>query len=227
MNSKNLNQNILIISQVLNLLIIIFSAVILAKFIWWIITPSINEVYLEKTTVNQFDNSVKYVINRHPFGIMVENKAPIPSIIEKIKLSGVYQNTLKNSIAFFDIDSKHVIAKIGDDIAEGVILKSVKRNKVIVLFQGHELAIFLSGGTAQPVEPQENYNNEERFKTPYSMPNKSYEYENRGNNNKATEEIRERRRQLIEEFEKQSLAGQNNKDNERSQPDRINKESSK
>lgn len=226
MNSKSLNQNILIISQVLNLLIIIFFAVILAKFIWWIITPSITEVYVEKTTVSQFDNSVKYVINRHPFGIMVENKAPLPSIMEKIKLSGVYLNTSKNSIAFFDIDSKHVIAKIGDDIAEGVILKSIKGNKAIVLFQGQELAILLSGGTAQPVEPQTNSNNEERFKTPYSMPNKPYDYENRGNN-KAVDEIRERRRQLIEEFEKQSLAGQNNKDNERSQPDRINKESSK
>lgn len=229
MNSKDLNQTILIISQALNLLVIVFFAVFLAKTTWWVFSPSTVDVYVEKNSANQFDNSVKYVINRYPFGVIAELKQQAPSIIEKVKLSGIYLNTKKDSIAFLDVDNKHIIVKIGEEVAESVTLKSIKEDRVIVLYQGRELAILLSGGTAQPVVPDTNEktpnSNNESLRTLYDGTNRFPEFDNR-TNNKAAEEIRERRRQLLEEFEKQSAMERSSKDNANSM-ERNNRESTK
>lgn len=109
MLTKKLNATIVIASQVLDFIIVLYFAVLLAKLVWWIINPSITDVYVEKSSATQFEKSIKYIANRHPFGIVpkvIEVKNVAPPIADLIKLTGVYFDPPHNSMAFIEYGGK-------------------------------------------------------------------------------------------------------------------------
>jgi hypothetical protein len=202
MLTKNLDAGILVSSKIINLIVLLMAAWLLAKATWWVTNPIDADVYVDKTAITQFDNSVKYIINRYPFGVIAEQKAAkAPAIAAQLKLTGIYLNTPKNSIAFFELNGKHLLLKIGDKIDSAVTLKSIDDNSVVITDESGETTIRMTtgGGSSAEVKnaPQNSnfysnsYNNQQ---PPLSTTNNN---SNSSNNNS---DAQEKRRKLIEEY---------------------------
>ncbi|MBP9742648.1 MAG: hypothetical protein KBD37_04740 [Burkholderiales bacterium] len=204
MLTKKLNTTILIASQILNFVIILYFAVLLAKLIWWIINPAIGEVYIEKSSATQFDKSIKYIENRHPFGVIVkvvEVKTVAPPIASLIKLTGIYFEPPKNSIAFIeyanskdnkDNGAKKLTLRLGDSVIEdNAIITEINIDNIVIVQNGSTATISLSkpsnnnsSGAASNISPNPR------------MPA----------SNNSSDEFKARRRQLLNEFAEKSQA---------------------
>ena len=106
MFTKKINKTILLVSQLLNVGVTIYFVVLFSHLVWWIFTPNNdNNVYLEKVSVNQYDDDSAYIMNRYPFGIIEkvkESATPQSQIANHIKLTGIYFNPPRDSIAIIE-----------------------------------------------------------------------------------------------------------------------------
>lgn len=223
---KNFNGGLLITSRVLNVLLILYIAVMMAKFIWWIFSPSSPEVYVEKTSVKQFDNSTKNVINRYPFGvIVVQKKAEVVAVItDDIKLTGVYLNTKANTIAFIELNKKPMIAKVGDTVGNGVVIKVINPDSIVVIQNDNEVTLKLAGGTAQPSSTGSagvssyipgNSRANDSYQAPTANPSQmnspsDYNSNSSDQSGSVNDEFKERRKKLIEEFSRRNGSQESN-----------------
>ncbi len=190
MHTKTLNLIIFAVSQVINLLIILYFAVLAAKLVWWLINPALDSVYIEKSSATEFEKSFKYVNNRHPFGIIskvVESAPPEPEISSLVKLNGIYFNPPK-SLAFITYSDKSYVASIGDKIMNNAILTSISTDLIVVSQNGADATI--------RIDPNKNgSDSKSSFATDTSSSNfTSY------NNDSSNNDIKERRKKLIEDF---------------------------
>jgi len=130
---KQVNLIINITSQVLKFFITMYLAIIVAKFIWWVLEPRTPDVYVAPSDVRLLDNGVKFIINRAPFGVVPVAQSYKPAIASLVKLTGVYvAGESSNSLAFYEINNKSYIAKVGDTINGSAILKSVSTNSIML-----------------------------------------------------------------------------------------------
>ena len=205
---KQVNLGISIASRVMRYFIIFYSAVLLAKFVLWVFTPNISEIYHDKFNLLAFETSGKFIMNRAPFGVILapppDAAPPVPTIVSQMKLTGVYVNTLKNSMAFYELDKKSYIAKIGDTIGSSAVLKSISANGIVVSENGLDGEVKMSGGdgTAQAPTSQSNTNNSVFNNSNYQPPaqNNSNPSMQNQQNEQQPDDFAERRRKLMEEF---------------------------
>ena len=150
MFTKKLNTFILVASQVLNFAIIMFFAMLLAKLVWWMINPSIGDVYVEKMSATQFDSSAKYIVNRYPFGIIVKAKAveeAQPQIVDQIKVTGIYRGGSNDSMVLIEASGKTLVYRIGAMILGSATLKAINSDGIVVTEDGHDAVIKISNGS--------------------------------------------------------------------------------
>jgi len=215
---KQANSLINVGSIILRVAIVFYCAVLLAKLTWWIITPSVSDIYAEKSDVAVFDKSGKFIINRSPFGkVVAPPTPPKPAIVSHMKLTGVYFNTLKDSIVFYELNNKSYIAKVGDTIGNTAILKSITPSGIILTENNTDAEVNMSGGSAvvQPLtRPSSNSNNNQNnsflsnnYPTSTQQNPSVNNSFNRNSGNyvedygtQSSDNLADKRRKLIEEF---------------------------
>lgn len=205
MFTKRLNQIIVVISLIINYLFVVICALILANLFWWFITPSVANVYVEKTNALQYEKSVKYINNHHPFGIIIappDKKTEVPPIAQQIKLTGIYYNPPNDSIAFIEYNSKSYVYKINADIANsGAIVKQINIDNIMIMQNNNSATVKMSSGSGKNVVVPTTNSNFNRFGSndyqPNNITNNNYQAQP---NNYITEELKEKRNKLIEEF---------------------------
>ena len=143
---KQVNLIINITSKILYLLIIIYLAVFTAKIVWWIFTPIISDIYVEKSNIDSHNLNYKFIINRAPFGAVITPTAQAkPTIVDKMRLTGIYDAN-HDSIIFYQIDNTSHIAKIGDSVDKNIVIKTILADSVILFDGKHDIEIFLTHG---------------------------------------------------------------------------------
>ncbi len=213
MLTKNLNDNIVTACRILNVLLILYFAILSAHVVWWVLSPTVPEVYLTKGGVKTFDNSVKSIINRIPFGEIVVKESAVAVVKDDIKLTGVYLNTSKDSIAFLEVNKKPMIVKLGDQIVPGTFLKSIYPESIVITQDSSDITMGLdkgSGGSGAPdnsgpVGAFGNRGGIQQSQTSYIPEDARNQQSNSGNmpgndRSEQMEEMRARRKRMIEEF---------------------------
>ncbi len=213
MYTKNLNTFILTASQTLNIAVIMLFAVILARLVWWVVNPTFSEVYMERSSTVQNDD-IKFIINRYPFGVIAKEKKAekvVPHIVDQIKLVGVYVNTQKDSIAFIQIGDKTQTVKIGAAILGNATLKAVNPDSIIVSEGGNDATVSLSSGSGSSGDSNGGSNNNMNSNIPHMRPDARQYNPNHGNNSQMpstnSDEFKERRRKIVEEFAQHQQSG--------------------
>jgi hypothetical protein len=90
------------------------------------------------------------IINRAAFGVYVEERVAVPTI--NLKVIGVYAAGPDNSVAFLQVDDKHIIASIGDTVLEGKI-KAITPTGIILTSQNQDVSIQIGGSNAMSNTP--------------------------------------------------------------------------
>lgn len=217
MLTKKLNTTVALVSQMLTFVITLYFAVLLAKLVWWVINPSISEVYIEKSSANQFDKSIKYIINRYPFGIIpkvVEQKHVAPPIADQVKLTGIYFNP-PNSMAFLEYGGKAYTVMTGSKIMDDALLKSIAADHVVVSQNGADATIELSKGSGTATQGSSETSHPAPTPSLRADPTHMDRHNSPANNNgsNSTDDFKERRRKLIEEFAQKQQAPANGNGN--------------
>lgn len=170
---------------------IFYSAVIIANGIWWLLSPSRSNIYVEWIDPDRADKSANYIINRYPFGIVVVPKvveAAKPRIVDQLKLKGIYLNTPSDSIALVDYESKPIILKTGQFIGSSdAILKLINNDSIVVTENGVDATIKMSY-ISEPANT--GYNPSRNLPNTLNAPAQ----DTIGN------DLRDRRRKLMEDF---------------------------
>ncbi len=230
MKNITINQTINLLSAAAIYLIIISAGVMLGKSIWWLANPLGYDTYSNIVNRN-FDSSklAQTIINRAPFGVVTEEKAPVPTIAEQIKVVGVYAAGPNNSIAFITVSGKNSIATIGDTVLDAKV-KAITPDGVIFLSGKQDVTINLSSSNATPNTSNTSSNNHQNSGSAGYIPNaapsnsnNNQDMQNHGNTNQPAnnnennatqgndnDSIADKRRKMIEAFQKQNAGGNNN-----------------
>lgn len=230
MKNITINQTINLLSAAAIYLIIISAGVMLGKSIWWLANPLGYDTYSNIVNRN-FDSSklAQTIINRAPFGVVTEEKAPVPTIAEQIKVVGVYAAGPNNSIAFITVSGKNSIATIGDTVLDAKV-KAITPDGVIFLSGKQDVTINLSSSNATPNTSNTSSNNHQNSGSAGYIPNaapsnsnNNQDTQNHGNTNQPAnnnennatqgndnDSIADKRRKMIEAFQKQNAGGNNN-----------------
>lgn len=230
MKNITINQTINLLSAAAIYLIIISAGVMLGKSIWWLANPLGYDTYSNIVSRN-FDSSklAQTIINRAPFGVVTEEKAPVPTIAEQIKVVGVYAAGPNNSIAFITVSGKNSIATIGDTVLDAKV-KAITPDGVIFLSGKQDVTINLSSSNATPNTSNTSSNNHQNSGSAGYIPNaapsnsnNNQDTQNHGNTNQPAnnnennatqgndnDSIADKRRKMIEAFQKQNAGGNNN-----------------
>ena len=150
---KKINPNQLIVntSRALRYLVFILTSILLAQIIWWFIKPlGYNSIENPALNTAKSQDFAQAIINRAAFGIYVEEHAAVPTI--NLKVIGVYAAGPDNSVAFLQVDDKHIIASIGDTVLEGK-LKAITPTGIILTSQNQDVNIQIGGSNAMSNTP--------------------------------------------------------------------------
>ncbi|MCC2626119.1 MAG: Type secretion system protein [Burkholderiales bacterium] len=151
LTTKRINIGISIISRILRVVIILYSASLLANCIWWLLSPSDADIFVQQPSLDTRDRATTYINNNSPFGIIVV-KAKVtekPRIIDQLKLTGVYLNTNKDSFAFLEYQGKPTIARQGAQVAGSeATIKSISPSSIVVNSDGEDVTIKITAGSA-------------------------------------------------------------------------------
>lgn len=146
MKKINPNQLIINISKSLRYLSLVLIALLCSKIIWWVINPlGYTQVDNPALRSEKSQDFAQAIINRAAFGVYVEEHAATPTI--NIKVIGVYAAGPNNSVAFLQIDDKHVIASIGDKVLEGKI-KAILPSGVIITTNNQDVSVSIGGSNS-------------------------------------------------------------------------------
>ena len=145
------NQLIVNTSRALRYLVFILTSILIAQIIWWFANP-IGYNSIENPAINtaKSQDFAQAIINRAAFGIYVEEHAAVPTI--NLKVIGVYAAGPDNSVAFLQVDDKHLIASIGDTVLEGKI-KAITPTGIILTSQNQDVSIQIGGSNAMSNTP--------------------------------------------------------------------------
>lgn len=136
-------------------------AIISSGFVWWAINP-LHSNTLKNVPIEKSDNNLAQgIINRAPFGTIVKKVEVVvaPTILDQVKVVGVYAAGVDNSIAFLQIEGKNSISKIGDKVLEGT-LKNILPNGVVINDGKQDVTIEISSGnsTSNPAQSSSGNN---------------------------------------------------------------------
>jgi type II secretory pathway component PulC len=184
---KNINSIINILVKIIHYAMFFYIAIILSNVFWWIFTP--NNPRIEYNTVlAKFDDAEKFIVNRKPFGLMLEVKDEVkakPTIASLIKITGIYANDTKHSFVFYELNGKNSLGRVGDKL-DSAIITQINSNGIVINDNGHNFPIeFVKSdhllSTSNNDKPNENT-------SPIA------------NNSTNKEELSKKREQLIQEF---------------------------
>jgi hypothetical protein len=151
LTTKRINVGISIISRILRVIIILYSASLLANCVWWLLSPSNADIFVQQPSLDTRDRATAYINNNSPFGIVVV-KAKVsekPRIIDQLKLTGVYLNTNKDSFAFLEYQGKPTITRNGAKVAgSDATIKSIGTSSIVVNSDGEDVTIKITAGSA-------------------------------------------------------------------------------
>ena len=196
---------------------------LVAKFVWWVFSPSDSDVYVELSNINAYDNSGKFIINRNPFGVVLAPPPPpSPTIASEITLTGLYLGSPASSIAFYELKNKPYIAKIGDSIPDSsAIVKSITAKGMVVSENNVDVDINIGkgAGAAQVVSSSSNTNSQNNFlnnsqsggyggsslgqnqaQPSMSPSNENSARQNNSNQDSQSSDLVDKRRKMIEDF---------------------------
>lgn len=170
MKKINSNQLIINISKSLRYLSLVLIALLCSKIIWWMINPlGYTQVDNPAFRSEKSQDFAQAIINRAAFGVYVEEHAATPTI--NIKVIGVYAAGPNNSVAFLQVDDKHVIASIGDQVLEGKI-KTILPTGIIITTNNQDVSVGIGGSNAMsntiPSNSTSQSNNSAASPTPYN-----------------------------------------------------------
>jgi len=203
MITKKINNTILVSSRVAVFAMKMGFAVFFAKLLWWLITPTYNEIYVDRTRINQKDSATKYIINRYPFGETVitktmENKPLFSSLV---RLHGVYDNG-DNSMAFVNYSGTNKAVKVGDSISDDIFLTQVNANDIIITQNGINATIEITKSDQTPNSKLKSGSGDfSPNNSQVNSANDSNMVSDAGDNG----DLMERRREMIERFAKQEV----------------------
>jgi hypothetical protein len=227
MKNITINQTINLLSTTAIYLIMIFAGILFGKSVWWLANPLGYDTYNNIISRNFDSNKLaQTIINRAPFGMVTEEKAPVPTIAEQIKVVGVYAAGPNNSVAFITVNGKNSIAVIGDSVLEAKV-KAIKPDGVVFLAEKQDVTINLTSSSASPNSPSSSNGNNGHTQSPsgangYIPSNSPPPSNNQNNSNQQTsndnsatsgnqandsDSIAEKRRKMIEAFQKQNAGG--------------------
>lgn len=196
--------------------------VAVSGFIWWCVNPSNSNQLLNVPPYPVNANVAQAVINQAPFGIIVKKVevVNVPTIQEQVKVNGVYAAGVQNSIAFLTVETKHIIAKIGDKVLDGTLVQ-VLPDGVIINDGKQDVTIKMTEDTAHGAQSSGNQSNGTSQSTNNYSPDSSRggmpssnnpnNYQpNDGGNNSSRDDMISQRKKMIEQFQQQnSDSGQN------------------
>ncbi len=205
---KRLNLGLNIASVMLNFIMLISLAWIGSNAFWWMFSPLATDPYIYTPPVNQYDNSIKYINNRAPFGVIIVEKPKVALVNDNIKLTGIYLNTVKDSIVFLEVNSKPIIAKIGDEILPGTKIETINATKVVLNSNGTNQDLTLQRGSTEanagisiPSNSQQNNSRTEDDDNNNTKSNATVTGSPQ-NTDSNMEEVRARRKKMIDEMMK-------------------------
>lgn len=151
MKKINPNQLIIQISKSLRYLVLVLLALLSSKIVWWTINP-LGYTQIENPALKseKSQDFAQAIINRAAFGIYVEEHAATPTI--NVKVIGVYAAGPSNSVAFLQVDEKHIIASIGDSVLEGKI-KTILPTGIVITTNNQDIIVNIGGSNAMSNTP--------------------------------------------------------------------------
>lgn len=234
MKNININLSIRLLCILIRYGIILSIGSLLGKIVWWAVNP------LDYNTFNNIissssksDTLAQGIVNRAPFGVVTQEKAPEPTIKDQVKVLGVYAGGPNNSIAFIQVNGKNDIAVIGDSVLNAKI-KTITPDGIVLIADNQDVKINISSGNSKPSENNSSAAYVNKNDRPNSAANNSYipnvnarqirdnnrfereqeEKRYRRNAPQNEELIMEQRRKMIEEFQRQNAEHSNtNSDN--------------
>jgi hypothetical protein len=231
MKNININQSITNLSLVSRYGIIFGMAIFLGKLFWWLTNPMGYHIYNSQISSSyKSDRLAQGIVNLAPFGITIEEKAPQPAIADEVKLVGVYAGGIHNSIAFIQVNNSSQIVQVGDNILDAQ-LKVINPQSIILNSKNQDITIKLTAGANSGGDhphgsnnrlPSDNQNNKSGYipnnnQTPQAQNTSQTDMQQQGinNNNDNSQEnnieaIAEKRRKMIEAFQRQNNAADNN-----------------
>jgi len=232
MKNITINQAIGILSVVIQFTLVIFTATLLSQGLWWVANPLGYDTY-DNISSKSLDSAklAQTIINRAPFGIISQEKAPVPTIADQIKVVGVYAAGPNNSIAFITTNGKNSIAAIGDTVLDSKV-KAITPNGVIFRSQNQDVTINLSSASSSassgnhndshaPAPAANNTNNNSYIPSSNNNNNNSQAAQqgqpqanaNDNGSDNDNDSIADKRRKMIEAFQKQNSTGNDNANN--------------
>jgi type II secretory pathway component PulC len=236
LTTKRVNLWILILSKTIRFFLIFYSAFILAKCVWWLISPANVDIFIQWADLDKHDKATSYITNRYPFGVIIAPKAEKiekPQIIDQLKLTGVYLNTDRDSFAFLEYQGKPVIVRKGGAIAgSDAIVEEINESNVVVNADNVDTTISVSSGSASSnvvAAPSGSVNSNSR-NSMFGGNNSATSgrgYQNSGvvpppqpqtsppSLQSSSEEFKQKRKKIIDEFVKSDEGGSNSDNNTR------------
>ena len=226
MKNININQTIRGLSTALRVGTVIAIASLLAKICWWLINPlGYDTIDSIASTYVKSDILAQDITNRAPFGVVTVEKAPVPTIMDQVKVVGVYAAGPKNSIAFIQIDGKNSIAAIGESVMDATV-KAINSDGIVLVEKGQSVTINLSSASGNsantpstPASGGEHSNSANSY-IPQTNNTSTANNNQPGGNNSTTaspsstppptssgqddDSIADKRRKMIEAFQKQN-----------------------
>ena len=206
MKNININQSIQALSSASRYGILVATAMMLGKICWWLANPSgYDSITNIRASLNvKTPGAVAIaIVNRAPFGVTQIEKVKHASILDQVKVVGIYAAGRDSSIALLEVEGKSRIAMIGDSIA-GAKLTLITPQGITVLSESQNINLTLSkssdNGTA-------GSNNDYRTNNPATLQNHQTEPA------ASDDSITEKRRKMIENFQKQYTNNDNQASN--------------
>lgn len=232
MKNININQTIRGLSTALRFAAVIAIASLLAKICWWLVNPlGYDTIDSIASTYVKSDILAQDITNRAPFGVVTVEKAPMPTIVDQVKVVGVYAAGPKNSIAFVQIDGKNSIAAIGESIMDATV-KAINSDSIILVEKGQSVTINISSASGNsantpstPASGGGEHSNSASSYIPQTNTTTNANNNPSGGNNSAVtspnatpspapsgqddDSIADKRRKMIEAFQKQNSNSDN------------------
>lgn len=213
LTTKRINLGIFVLSRIARFVIIFYTAVILAKTIWWILSPADSRIFIQWADLDVHDKATAYIANRNPFGIIVVTKPKEkekPRVVDQLKLTGVYLNTNKDSFAFLEYQGKPMVIRMGGKISDsGAVVKSIGPESIVVNADDQEATVHVTSGSASQGGSTAGGSNNAPA-TMFGNRNGNLPANNMNNNsnpNQAAEEFRDQRRRMMEEYNSRNNQG--------------------
>jgi type II secretory pathway component PulC len=212
LTTKRINLGISILSRILRVFIILYSAAILANSVWWILSPANTDIFVQQPSLDIRDKQTSYIKNNAPFGVVVV-KVKVqekPRIVDQLKLTGVYLNTDKDSFAFLEYQGKPVIARIGGKIANtDATIKSITASNIVVNADDQDVTMKITaGGATQAASGQQG--GAKNPSTLFGNRGGSFGGANTENTSASSqqniEDFRQRRKKMLEEYNSRGSA---------------------